>query len=174
MAAQIICSESALIMRVVSLWWIQSHVYGIGTGAVPRWIFNCKREAGFRFQDHLQYPSVADRPKKGRAQLKRAVFCLFVKQTLYTEYGHSLPWLQISDSMFNTFLVIPWKTYVRLNWLIQTHTKRFVDLLVHKVGHLILGKAFYKLLERWLIVLTWYRIRLWRCWWSMVSTTLWW
>ena len=54
---------------------------------------------GFRFQDHLQHPSVADQPKKGRAQLKRAVFCLFVKQTLYTEYGYPLPRLQISDSM---------------------------------------------------------------------------
>ena len=92
LATQMICSESALIMRVVFLWWIQSHVYGNGTGAVPRWIFNCKTEAGFRFQDHLQHPSVADRPKKGRAQLKRSIFCLFVKQTLYTEYGHPLPW----------------------------------------------------------------------------------
>ena len=61
---------------------------------------------GFRFQDHLQHPSVADQPKKGRAQLKRSIFCLFVKQTLYTEYGHSLPWLQISDSMLPSWLFL--------------------------------------------------------------------
>ena len=157
MATQIICSESALIMRVVSLWWIQSHVYGIWTGAVPRWIFNCKTEAqGFAFKPSPT--SICGRStKEGQSPIKTSnILPLCEADSVYRVWTFIT---MVTNERFNvTFLVIPWNTYVRFNCLI----------------HLILRKAFYKLLESWLIVLTWYRIRCWRCWWSMVTTTLWW